>query len=147
MSTATINWISGPVLRAHTNDMFHINEAALVGKQQLLGEVIRIEQNTIVAQVYEDTSGIQPGDQVVGQGSALSVKLGPGLLGGIFDGLLRPLHTDTGYFIQPGMTLPPCSMAEFTPLLESGNVSVYSVNRIPFTMEDVFISLIGEHEE
>lgn len=121
MSTAIINWTSGPVLRARTNDVFHINEAALVGKQQLLGEVIRIEQNTIVVQVYEDTSGIQPGDLIVGQGNPLSVKLGPGLLGGIFDGLLRPLNTESGYFIQPGMTLPPCSMGEFTPLLQAGS--------------------------
>jgi V/A-type H+-transporting ATPase subunit A len=117
-STATINWISGPVLRAQTDDVFQINEALQVGPQQLLGEIIRIEHNTIVAQVYEDTSGLQPGDQVSGTGSPLSVKLSPGLLGGIFDGLLRPLTAGTGDFIQPGVNIPPCCNAEFKPLVK-----------------------------
>ena len=84
MSEARITWISGPVLRAITQDVFHINEAVFVGAQKLLGEVIRIEQDTIVAQVYEDTSGLRPGDKVTGNGAPLSVKLGPALLGNIF---------------------------------------------------------------
>ena len=96
-----ISWINGPVLRASTSDTFRINEAALVGRQQLLGEVIRIDTRELVIQVYEDTTGLRPGDPVLGTGSALSVKLGPGLLGTIFDGLLRPLSGE-GQYVKPG---------------------------------------------
>jgi V/A-type H+-transporting ATPase subunit A len=69
MSEARITWISGPVLRAATEDVFHINEAVIVGHKRLLGEIIRIEQNAIVAQAYEDTSGLRPGDTVLGYGT------------------------------------------------------------------------------
>ena len=91
MADARISWISGPVLRATTQRAFRVNEAARVGAQGLLGEVIRIDGDELVIQVYEDTTGLRPGDPITGTGSALSVKLGPGLLGTIFDGLLRPL--------------------------------------------------------
>ena len=102
MSDAIINWISGPVLRASTQTPFHLNEAVKVGRQELLGEVIRINGKESVIQVYEDTTGLRPGDPVVATGSPLSVKLGPGLLSNIFDGLLRPLN-EQGRFVKPGM--------------------------------------------
>ena len=60
MNKAIINWISGPVLRARTQGTFHINEAIRIGEKNLLGEVIRIQEEEIVAQVYEDTSGLRP---------------------------------------------------------------------------------------
>ena len=101
MSHATINWISESVLRASTHRPFRVNETALVGHQNLLGEVIRINGDEVVIQVYEDTSGLRPGDPVAGTGSELSVKLGPSLLGNIFDGLLRPLASQ-GRFAKPG---------------------------------------------
>jgi len=101
MSNATITWVSESVLRASTHGPFRINETALVGHQRLLGEVIRINDEEAVIQVYEDTSGLRPGDPVTGTGSELSVKLGPSLLGNIFDGLLRPLATQ-GRFVKPG---------------------------------------------
>ena len=91
IAEATITWISGPVLRARTRGAFHVNEAALVGHQRLLGEVIRIAGDEVVVQVYEDTTGLRPGDVLTATGSQLSVRLGPGLLGKIFEGLLRPL--------------------------------------------------------
>ena len=59
--------------------------------QALLGEVVRLNEYEVVVQVYEDTTGLKPGDQVHGTGSPLSVPLGPGLLGHIYDGLLRRL--------------------------------------------------------
>jgi len=105
MTDATITWISGPVLRAATRRSFQVNEAALVGRQRLLGEVIRIDGATVVIQVYEDTTGLRPGDPISATGAALSVRLGPGLLGNIFDGLLRPL-TAQGRYVQPGMGRP-----------------------------------------
>jgi len=123
MSEASITWISGPVLRANTQDVFHINEALFVGKHKLLGEVIRIEQDTIVAQVYEDTSGLRPGDKVLGNGAPLSVKLGPALLGNIFDGLLRPLTLDAGDYVQPGMQAPPPQTFTFKPIIRSGDIA------------------------
>lgn len=101
MSDARISWISGPVLRATTQRAFRVNEAARVGAQGLLGEVIRIDGDELVIQVYEDTTGLRPGDPITGTGSALSVKLGPGLLGTIFDGLLRPLVGE-GRYVKPG---------------------------------------------
>jgi len=121
MSEARITWISGPVLRAATEDVFHINEAVIVGHKRLLGEIIRIEQNAIVAQAYEDTSGLRPGDTVLGYGTPLSVKLGPALLGNIFDGLLRPLTLDIGDYVQPGMLAPPPQTFEFAPGVNSGD--------------------------
>lgn len=123
MSEASITWISGPVLRAITQDVFHINEAVFVGNHKLLGEVIRIEEDTIVAQVYEDTSGLRPGDKVTGNGAPLSVKLGPALLGNIFDGLLRPLTQDAGEYVQPGMQAPPPQSFIFKPIIRSGDLA------------------------
>ncbi|MFI4896154.1 MAG: ATPase, partial [Steroidobacterales bacterium] len=93
MSEARIRWISGPVLRAGTSDIFHVYEAIGVGPRALLGEVIKLGPDDFVAQVYEDTTGLKPGDVVTGTGQPLSIPLGPGILGHIFDGLLRPLNT------------------------------------------------------
>ncbi|HSM21382.1 MAG TPA: hypothetical protein VK876_04135, partial [Rubrivivax sp.] len=91
MSRAVIRWISGPVLHARAEGPFALREAVRVGPQALLGEVVRLDGDTIVVQVYEDTTGLRPGIAVTGDGQALSIHLGPGLLGHIFDGLLRPL--------------------------------------------------------
>jgi V/A-type H+-transporting ATPase subunit A len=101
VSTAHIRWISGPVLRARTSDTFHVHEAIAVGPQALPGEVIQLSADELIAQVYEDTTGLKPGDEVAGTGRALSVRLGPGLLGRIFDGLLRPLDRAAGAFLSP----------------------------------------------
>lgn len=91
MSDAVIRWIGGPVLHARTSGEFRIGEALEIGAERRPGEVIRLKDDEIVGQVYEDTTGLRPGDVVHGTGAALSVQLGPGLLGRIFDGLLRPL--------------------------------------------------------
>jgi V/A-type H+-transporting ATPase subunit A len=96
MSEAEIRWISGPVLRARVKGTFRVGEAIEVGDRRLPGEVIRLKGEEFVAQVYEDTTGLRPGDVVHGTGRALSVRLGPGLLGRIFDGLLRPLDQPAG---------------------------------------------------
>jgi len=117
---ATITWISGPVLRARTRGAFHINEAALVGRQRLLGEVIRIVGDEVVIQVYEDTTGLRPGDVLTATGSQLSVRLGPGLLGNIFDGLLRPLARQ-GTYVQPGVGVRQAGQNfDFKPTVETG---------------------------
>jgi len=102
MSQASITWIGGPVLRAHVTGPFSIFEALAVGERRLLGEVIQLRGDELVAQVYEDTTGLEPGMPVAGLGKPLSVTLGPNLLGGIFDGLLRPLTGAADFQIQPG---------------------------------------------
>ena len=83
---------------------FSVFEALAVGARRLLGEVIQLRGDELVAQVYEDTTGLEPGMPVDGPGAPLSVTLGPGLLGGIFDGLLRPL-TGTRRFPDPARAL------------------------------------------
>ncbi len=91
MSEATIRWVGGPVLYARVQGAFRVGEALEVGPERRPGEVIRLKDDELVGQVYEDTTGMRPGDAVHGTGAALSVRLGPHLLGRIFDGLLRPL--------------------------------------------------------
>jgi V/A-type H+-transporting ATPase subunit A len=93
MSDAHIRWIGGPVLYARVQGDFRVGEAIEVGTARRPGEVIRLKGDELVGQVYEDTTGLRPGDPVRGTGAALSVRLGPHLLGRIFDGLLRPLDS------------------------------------------------------
>ncbi len=130
---ATIRWISGPVMRATVlpGAAFRLREAIRVGPQQLLGEVIRVQQDEIVAQVYEDTTGLRPGVTIEGSGELLGIAVGPHLLGDIFDGLLRPLramdaqgqalpHAQAARHVLPG---PPAASAlrmRFTPAVEVG---------------------------
>ncbi len=103
MSVATIQWIGGPVLRARMEQSFRVQEAIHVGRQRLLGEVIQLQGDVLTAQVYERTSGLRPGDPIEGTGRALSVSLGPHLLGHIFDGLLRPLGGEDELYVRTGM--------------------------------------------
>jgi V/A-type H+-transporting ATPase subunit A len=91
MSRARIVTLHGPVLQARVEGPFAVGEAVAVGGAGLPGEVIRLDGDRLVAQVYDDTTGLKPGDAVVGSGAPLSVRLGPGLLGHIHDGLLRRL--------------------------------------------------------
>ncbi len=102
MSTATTRWISGPVLRARPEGPFVLREAVSVGERGLLGEVIRLREDEIVVQVYEDTTGLRPGTRVTGSGRLLAVALGPGLLGKVFDGLLRPAGESAEPYVEPG---------------------------------------------
>jgi V/A-type H+-transporting ATPase subunit A len=91
-----------------------------VGDNKLLGEVIRIDGKIITVQVYEDTTGLRPGDPLQHTGRELSVKLGPGLLGNIYDGLLRPLHTQ-GAHIQQGYRLETSNVRyPFSPVVKTG---------------------------
>ncbi|HSN71536.1 MAG TPA: V-type ATP synthase subunit A, partial [Steroidobacteraceae bacterium] len=76
--------------------------------------------NEFVAQVYEDTTGLRPGDRVVGTGQALSVSLGPGILGRIFDGLLRPLDVPDAKFVEPGHAATTSRRYPFEPGVSVG---------------------------
>jgi V/A-type H+-transporting ATPase subunit A len=120
VSVARITWIGGPVLRARMDGAFSVHEALRVGPQRLLGEVIQLRGGELVAQVYEDTTGLEPGTEVQGLGRPLAVPLGPGLLGGIFGGLLRPLSGGTDFRIEPGEAPARGARFPFEPLLEAG---------------------------
>ncbi len=124
MTEARIHWISGPVLRARTSDIFHVYEAIAVGPSALLGEVIKLGPDEFVAQIYEDTTGLKPGDRVTGSGQPLSVTLGPGMLGHIFDGLLRPLAGSDEPFIRPGARPEKPHRFGFEPTVHAGDRAV-----------------------
>ena len=94
---------------------FKLREAVQVGPQALLGEVVRLHDDDIVVQVYEDTTGLRPGVDVVGAGLPLAIRLGPGLLGNIFDGLLRPLSGSDSAFVAPGMRRAAPGRFAFAP--------------------------------
>jgi V/A-type H+-transporting ATPase subunit A len=120
VSRATIRWIAGPVLRATASGPFAMREAVRVGDDALLGEVVRIDGDEIVAQVYEDTTGLRPGAIVEGDLTPLAISLGPGLLGHIFDGLLRPLAGADTLFVQPGLRQSRPRSFLFTPRVGRG---------------------------
>ena len=120
MSLAIVRWIAGPVLHAVKQGPFSLRESVRVGAQALLGEVVRIHDDEIVVQVYEDTAGLRPGTEVRGDGLPLSIRVGPGLLGRIFDGLLRPLSGTGSAFVQPGMRSGGAVRVHFEPRIAAG---------------------------
>ncbi len=123
MSEARIRWTSGPVLRALPSGPFVLREAVRVGEQGLLGEVIRVAREEILVQIYEDPSGLRPGMRVEGTGRPLGVRLGPGLLGGIFDGLLRRIDDPAlGPYVQPGLREPAPGSFQFRPRVAVGTL-------------------------
>ena len=120
MSLAVVRWIAGPVLHAVKQGPFALRESVRVGPQALLGEVVRINGDQIVVQVYEDTTGLRPGTEVHGDGQPLAIRLGPALLGHIFDGLLRPLSGTGSDFVQPGMRRAAAAQRHFKPRVVAG---------------------------
>ncbi len=107
-----ITWISGPVVRARGSRHIGMLELVEVGEEHLVGEVIGLDGDEITAQVYEETSGMQPGAPIFGTGLPLSVELGPGLIQSIYDGVQRPLpliEEATGSFISRGTSFESIS--------------------------------------
>ncbi|OYT61371.1 MAG: V-type ATP synthase subunit A [Thermofilum sp. ex4484_15] len=104
-----ITRVSGPVVIAKGVRGARMYELARVGEEELVGEVVELRGNLAIIQVYEDTSGLRPGEGVKLSGKPLSIELGPGLIGGIFDGIGRPLTLiakEGGAFIKRGVSLP-----------------------------------------
>lgn len=102
----TIFGINGPVVTVASKD-FSMQEMVYVGNERLVGEVISIDDDLTTIQVYEVTTGLKPGEPVVGTGSAMSVTLGPGIIKNIYDGIQRPLRKiseQSGSFIARGCT-------------------------------------------
>ena len=89
--TGVIYGINGPVIYLKGNTGFEMSEMVYVGKERLVGEVIALTQDTTTVQVFEETTGLKPGETVEASGDAISVLLAPGILNNIFDGIDRPL--------------------------------------------------------
>ena len=90
--TGVIYGINGPVVYLKGNTGFKMSEMVYVGKERLVGEVIALTKDTTTVQVFEETTGLRPGDPVEATGDAISVLLGPGIIHNIFDGIQRPLE-------------------------------------------------------
>lgn len=89
--TGVIYGINGPIIYLKGNTGFKMSEMVYVGKERLVGEVIALTEDTTTVQVFEETTGLRPGETVEATGDAISVTLGPGILNNIFDGIERPL--------------------------------------------------------
>ncbi len=120
--------VSGPTVQASKMSDSFMYEVVRVGNEQLLGEIILMRGDVATIQVYEDTGGLKIGDPVKPLGELMSVELGPGLIGSIYDGIQRPLPVlalEWGDFIQKGATvhrLDPKRKWRFTPLVKDGDV-------------------------
>jgi V/A-type H+-transporting ATPase subunit A len=121
-----ISRVAGPVVEAKSMQQAAMHELVQVGNARLVGEIIRLDGETATIQVYQDTAGLTVNEKVVGTGSPLSVELGPGLVGNVFDGIQRPLETLrdlTGPFIKQTEVVAPLSRTKtwaFTPKLNVG---------------------------
>ena len=106
--TGEIYGINGPVVSILGDPGFQMNEMVFVGKENLVGEVIGLTSEKTTIQVYEETSGIKPGEVVTGTGAPVSVTLAPGILSSIFDGIERPLNEiakTSGHYISRGVSV------------------------------------------
>ncbi len=121
-----IVWINGPVARARGSRHVGMLEVVEVGEEHVIAEIIGLEGDVATIQIYEETSGLQPGAPVFGTGLPLSVELGPGLLQSIFDGIQRPLpvlERRSGAFIGRGVKVTSLYRKErwlFSPTAEVG---------------------------
>jgi len=122
-----IEWISGPAVKASGMAAAQMYEVTQVGEEKLVGEVIKLTGDIAFVQVYESTSGLRPGEPVLGTGQPLSTTLGPGMIGTIYDGLQRPLDLiakKAGSFITRGVTadsIPFDKEWEFVPSVKKGD--------------------------
>jgi len=120
-------WISGPAVKADGMSEVKMAETVSVGEDHLVGEVIKITGDVAFIQVYETTSGIRPGEPVVGTGMPLSVTLGPGVMSQIYDGLQRPLTelaALSGPYIKRGVSsfsIPRNKKWRFIPRVRVGD--------------------------
>ena len=106
--TGVIYGINGPVVSLEGDPGFQMNEMVYVGRENLVGEVIGLTSEKTTIQVYEETSGLKPGETVTGTGAPVSVTLAPGILNNIFDGIERPLSKiaeHSGYSISRGISV------------------------------------------
>lgn len=127
MTVGRIVKVAGPLVVAEGLTDAKMYDVVRVGKERLVGEVIVLDRDLASIQVYEETSGLGPGDPVEGTGEPLSVELGPGLIGSIYDGIQRPLEAIQarwGAYIRRGVEAPALSRTikwHFTPTAKKGD--------------------------
>ena len=128
--TGVITRVNGPIVEASGMREAAMLEVVEVGEHKLVGEIIRLRGDTATIQVYENTGGVKPGSPVRALGTPLSVRLGPGLLGAIYDGIQRPLAeiaAHSGYTIRRGEKPAPLDGARkwrFVPACRVGDTLV-----------------------
>ena len=111
--TGVIYGINGPVVYLKGNTEFKMAEMVYVGRDRLVGEIIGLNKDRTTIQVYEETTGIKPGELVEGTGAPISVMLAPGILNNIYDGIERPLSEiakDGGAYINRGTVVDSLDM-------------------------------------
>ncbi|MBW2123201.1 MAG: V-type ATP synthase subunit A, partial [Deltaproteobacteria bacterium] len=122
-----VSKVSGPAVVARNMSGAKMYDMVKVGKLGLVGEIVRLDEDTATIQVYEDTSGLGIGEEVINTGNSLLVELGPGLLTSIYDGIQRPLsHLEqiSGDYIGRGITVPGLPRDrewEFSPTVTKGD--------------------------
>lgn len=127
MKEGKITKVSGPLIEASGLSDANIYDVVEVSKDKLIGEIIEMRGDVASIQVYEETTGIGPGDPVVSTGHPLSVELGPGMLRHMYDGIQRPLEKLedlAGSFLTRGVTAPPLNREtkwEFVPTKNVGD--------------------------
>jgi len=120
--------VAGPVVKAGGMVGAKMYDIAMVGEDKLIGEIIRLAGDNCVIQVYEETTGVKPGDRVLCTEKPLSVELGPGLIGNIYDGVQRPLEalrTHAGDFVRRGVSVDSLDRKRkwrFIPTAKEGDV-------------------------
>jgi V/A-type H+/Na+-transporting ATPase subunit A len=150
VAKGSIVWVSGPAVKADGMSTVKMYETVEVGESKLIGEVIRLTGDVAFIQVYESTSGLKPGEEVIGTGQPLSVFLGPGIIGRIYDGIQRPLDDIAekyGAFIGRGITTSPVDMKKkykFIPAVKKndtifGGSIVGAVEETPLLTHNILV--------
>jgi len=127
MTQAKVKRINGPTAFIEGAGLMKMGDQVYIGELELAGEIIRQEGDVATVQVYEETSGLKPGDNVTSTGHPLSVELGPGLIRGIYDGIQRPLDEifeESGVFIGRGIRVPSLKQDKkwhFIPAVSEGD--------------------------
>ncbi|MGI0026254.1 MAG: V-type ATP synthase subunit A [Nitrosopumilaceae archaeon] len=150
MTDGIVSRISGPVVLASGLEGAQMFDVVRIGELGLVGEIIRLEGSKATIQVYEDTTGLRPGEKVINTKRPLSMQLGPGLLTSIYDGIQRPLdvlRAQSGDFISRGNVIPALDQTkkwDFVPLKKKGDhVSpgeiIGEVQETPLIMHKIMI--------
>ena len=132
MEQKRVTKINGPVIVATGEEDIAMHDMVYIGKDKLLGEVIKLDGKSATIQVYEDTSGMHIGEEVISTAGPLSLSLGPGLIGSVFDGIQRPLKAiedNVGPFIKKGIqvsSLDENKRWHFVPVVNVGDTVIYN---------------------
>ena len=111
--SATVFGVNGSIITVRDYKDFRMGEMVMVGHENLIGEVIRIDEDKALIQVFENTSGLKVAEPITSTGMPLAITLGPGIIGNIFDGMMRPLRTlasMSGIFISRGINIESIDM-------------------------------------